>query len=56
MANDYNLLDVFDDLQELGDQVLNEEVTLLAPLLRDRLLNLLEGKNEGSDLRKSEHG
>jgi hypothetical protein len=50
------MLDVFDDLQELGDQVLNEESTLLAPLLREKLLNPPEGKDESCHLRKSEHG
>ena len=56
MSSDFHSLNVYDDLQELGDQVLNEESTLLAPLLRDKLLNLLEGTNESCDLRKSKHG
>ena len=55
MNNNSNNLEIVDDFPELGERVLDEEITLLIPPLRDKLLNLLEGSDEGSDLRKSQH-
>ena len=50
MYSDYRQLDITDNLPELGDEVLAEEVVLLAPHLMSKMMGTTEAKDDdGSD-------
>ena len=51
MANDYRGLEITDDLFDLGQYVLKEEVTILAPYLRDKMLEANEKADHGKDVK-----
>jgi hypothetical protein len=49
MARDYKELEISDTLFDLGELVFKEEVTILAPYLRDMMLKANEAADHGKD-------
>jgi hypothetical protein len=53
MRNDYKWLEISDNLSELGEVVLDEEITLLAPYLMGRVLGSAEANDDGPNHKSS---
>lgn len=49
MVNNYKGLEITDELFDLGDLVLEEEITILAPYLRDMMLEANKKADHGKN-------
>ena len=59
--NKNNKLEIYDDLSDLGEHVLDEEITILTPYLAEKVLEVVEGtqvddEDESSIICPGEHG
>ena len=53
MCSNYGKLHIIDNLPELGDEVLAEEVVLLAPHLMSKMMGTTEAKDDDGPDHKS---
>jgi len=44
--NKNNKLEIYDDLSDLGEHVLDEEITILTPYLAEKVLEAIRAKND----------